>query len=162
VFARRLRSGGQQLEGLVPKTRTCSAIGGRHLGHEHQLRHCQDARHTHGKAPNVLLVDYPERAPRPELSVAHAAFMQVSYTLANFNKRNPHTDLLPFLTRQMHERFTLLSESGSSLEFHNFLACHSLVDTKTGYMTLRFASDCLMSVLRAQHRTGLPPGGCRR
>jgi hypothetical protein len=47
------------------------------------------------------------------------------------------------------------AESGSSLVFLHFLACHSLVDTKTGYMTLRFASECLLSVPLAQNMNGL-------
>jgi hypothetical protein len=45
------------------------------------------------------------------------------------------TDFPPFLTRQSHERSTLL-RGAAVLVFHHFLACHSLVDRhkKTFYL----------------------------
>ncbi|XP_076436754.1 uncharacterized protein LOC143276196 isoform X2 [Babylonia areolata] len=43
----------------------------------HQIsQDCQQHRHQHGKAPNVLLVDFPERVAHNALSVASAAFLQ--------------------------------------------------------------------------------------
>jgi hypothetical protein len=50
------------------------------------------------------------------------------------NKRNLYTDLPPFLTRQSHERFTLVRVAAVYLVFNLFLACHGhrnmLLDTK--------------------------------
>ncbi|KAL8562972.1 hypothetical protein ACOMHN_004664 [Nucella lapillus] len=43
---------------------------------------CQQDRHARGKAPNVLLVDFPERVSHAALSVTSAAFLQ--------NVRNAH------------------------------------------------------------------------
>ena len=40
---------------------------------------CQGVRHAQGKAPNVLLVDYPERAARTEHSPKRAAYLQVMF-----------------------------------------------------------------------------------
>jgi hypothetical protein len=80
------------------------------------------------------------------------------------NKKNPHTDpiYLPFwldkvlrdvrrtsLWKSCWEIYT--ADSGSILVFQLFLVCHSLMDTKICYLTLRFASELLLSVSRAQH-----------
>lgn len=51
-------------------------------------RQCQAPRHSQGKAPNILLVDYPERAPRPELSVVHAAFLQNVRNVARLSRES--------------------------------------------------------------------------
>ena len=53
-------------------------------------RKCQQGRHTHGKAPNVLLVDYPERAPRAALSVVAAAFLQNVRNVARLSRSVCH------------------------------------------------------------------------
>jgi hypothetical protein len=71
------------------------------------------------------------------------------------NKRNRHTNLPPSLARQSRERSTLLRVA-AVYYFHFFvLACHSLMDTWTCYLTLRFASECLLSIPRSKHLNGL-------
>lgn len=53
-------------------------------------RLCQDARHGRGRAPNVLLVDFPERAPRAALSVVSAAFLQNVRNVARLSRAACH------------------------------------------------------------------------
>jgi hypothetical protein len=58
------------------------------------------------------------------------------------NKTNPHMDFL-FDPTKSGEIY--IAESGISFSFF-FLACHLLMDTKICYWTLRFASECLLSI----------------
>jgi hypothetical protein len=51
-------------------------------------------------------------------------------------KRNSLTNLPPFLTQIVTKsREIYTAKSGKSLVFQHFLACHSLMDTKTCYLT---------------------------
>ncbi|XP_070176443.1 uncharacterized protein [Littorina saxatilis] len=66
-------------------------------------RVCQGHRHLTGRAPNVLLVDYPERVARPELSVVWAAFLQNVRNAASLSRGACHVQVDAAVTWKVEE-----------------------------------------------------------
>jgi hypothetical protein len=61
---------------------------------------------------------------------------------------------LPFWPDKVMRVRIYTTESGSSPVFQLFLACYSLIDTKTCYLTRRLVSECLLSIPSAHHLNG--------
>jgi hypothetical protein len=98
---------------------------------------------TNCASPVRLKTDFPVSPSRPA--------MRMYWTSTKSTAIREIIDIriyLPLWPDESGEIYT--AESG--IRFHHFSgACHSIVDTKTCYLTPRFASECLLSTPHAQH-----------